>query len=76
MKTTLNIKKPTVRKVLPWLKILLAENEPADCLLFKEALEELPVSSRLSVVTQKNNHLPTKNKFMITGDSVIILDKK
>ena len=49
-------------------RILLADDDEADCLLFKEALEELPVSSHLSIVhdgdqlmeqlTQKGTKLP------------------
>ena len=50
------------------INILLAEDDEADCLLFKDALEELPVKCHLSVVnngeqlmdllTQKGNKLP------------------
>jgi CheY-like chemotaxis protein len=50
------------------INILLAEDDEADCLLFKDALEELPVSSHLSVVhngeqlmdelTKTGNQLP------------------
>jgi CheY-like chemotaxis protein len=50
------------------INILLADDDHADCLLFKEALEELPVSTRLTVVhngeqvmdelTKKENNLP------------------
>jgi CheY-like chemotaxis protein len=48
--------------------ILLADDDEADCLLFKEALEELPVSAHLTIVhngeqvieelTKKGNKLP------------------
>ena len=50
------------------LNILLADDDKADCLLFKEALEELPVSAHLTIVhngeqvieelTRKGNKLP------------------
>jgi len=50
------------------LHILLADDDEADCLLFKDALEELPVSARLTIVhngeelieelTKKGNKLP------------------
>jgi CheY-like chemotaxis protein len=50
------------------LNILLADDDPTDCLLFKDALEELPVSAHLTVVhngeqvievlTKKGNKLP------------------
>jgi CheY-like chemotaxis protein len=32
------------------IKILLADDDPADCILFKDALEELPVTAQLSIV--------------------------
>ena len=50
------------------INILLADDDKADCLLFKDALEELPVSARLTIVhngekvieelTKKGNKLP------------------
>ncbi|HMH33295.1 MAG TPA: response regulator [Puia sp.] len=50
------------------INILLADDDKADCLLFKDALEELPVSTRLIIVhngeqlieelTKKGNKLP------------------
>lgn len=50
------------------INILLADDDEADCLLFKEALAELPVSARLTIVhngeevieelTKKGNKLP------------------
>lgn len=50
------------------INILLADDDLADCLLFKDALEELPVSARLTTVyngeeaieelTKKGDHLP------------------
>ena len=50
------------------INILLADDDEADCLLFKEALEELPVSAHLTIVhngeqvieelTKKGNKLP------------------
>lgn len=50
------------------INILLADDDQADCLLFKDALEELPVSARLTIVhngeqvieelTKKGNKLP------------------
>ena len=55
---------PITRK----LNIYLADDDQADCLLFKEALEELPVSANLTTVqegeqlldllTQQGNKLP------------------
>ena len=50
------------------INILLADDDKADCLLFKDALEELPVSAQLTIVhngeelieelTKKGNKLP------------------
>ncbi len=50
------------------INILLADDDEADCLLFKEALEELPVSAHLTIVhngeqvieelTKKGNKMP------------------
>jgi CheY-like chemotaxis protein len=50
------------------INILLADDDQADCLLFKDALEELPVSAHLTIVsngeqvieelTKKGNKLP------------------
>ena len=50
------------------INILLADDDKADCLLFKDALDELPVSAQLTVVnngeqlieelTKKGNKLP------------------
>jgi CheY-like chemotaxis protein len=51
-----------------YLNILLADDDKADCLLFKDALEELPISANLTIVhngeqvieqlTKKENKLP------------------
>jgi|GEM_PF-1017248 len=32
------------------IKILLADDDPADCILFKDALDELPVTAHLAIV--------------------------
>jgi CheY-like chemotaxis protein len=61
----------TSHKFLPIqrkLNIFLADDDEADCLLFKEALEELPVSAKLTTfengeqlmerLTKKQNKLP------------------
>ena len=45
MKTTITMQ-PITRK----LNIYLADDDSADCLLFKEALEELPVTVNLTIV--------------------------
>ncbi len=36
------------------IDILLAEDDDDDCLFFKEALEELPISTKLTIVTDGN----------------------
>jgi len=65
--TSTKIKSPAKKKSRT-LNILLADDDKADCLLFKEALEELPLSTILSTVnngeklieaiTKKGNKLP------------------
>ncbi len=45
--------------------------KPADFSQLKKVIYEA-----LMLITQKNNPLPPKEKFMITGDSIIIPDKK
>lgn len=42
--------KDEFQKIASKLTILLADDDEADCLLFKEALEELPVQAQLVVV--------------------------
>jgi CheY-like chemotaxis protein len=68
MKTTSTKKKSIAKKILGKINILLADDDKADCLLFKEALEELPLSTRLTTVyngeqlieklTKKGNKFP------------------
>ena len=63
MKTTV-----VMQPILRTLNIYLTDDDDADCLLFKEALEELPVTTNLTIVhdgeqlldllTQKGNKLP------------------
>jgi len=50
MKTISIEKKPVIKDVTPKLNVLLADDDPADCLLFKDALEELPLSTHLATV--------------------------
>jgi CheY-like chemotaxis protein len=68
MKTATTKKKSITANSLPMINILLADDDNADCLLFKEALEELPLSTQLTTVkngeelietiTKKGNKLP------------------
>lgn len=67
MKTTSTMEKGA-KEILQKINILLADDDKADCLLFKEALEELPVSASLTMVhdgeqlveelTKEGNKLP------------------
>lgn len=67
MKTTSTMEKGA-KEILQKINILLADDDKADCLLFKEALEELPVSAYLTMVhdgeqlveelTKEGNKLP------------------
>ena len=45
--------------------------KPVDFLQLKKVIYEA-----LTLIMQKNNPLPREEKFMITGDSIIIPDKK
>lgn len=68
MKKTSTKKKSIGKEILRKINILLADDDKADCLLFKEALEELPLSASLTTVnngaqlmeaiTRKGNTLP------------------
>lgn len=68
MKSTSIEKTPSSEEVVRKINILLADDDEADCLLFKEALEELPLSTHLTtvyngeqlieVITKKGNKLP------------------
>ncbi|HLO56537.1 MAG TPA: response regulator [Saprospiraceae bacterium] len=82
------IKRNTELEKLPVIIISTASNEemvknvfnnaahyyickPADFSQLKKVIYEA-----LVLITQKNNPLPLKDKFIITGDSIIIPDKK
>ena len=59
---------PTASNISPVIDILLADDDHADCLLFKDALEELPLKTSLTIVyngeelidvlTQRENNFP------------------
>ncbi len=67
MKKT-STKKSAAKKISRSINILLADDDMADCLLFKDALEELPISAILNIVhngeqlieaiTKKGNKFP------------------
>jgi len=56
------------------IKILLADDDEADCLLFKEALEELPVSSSLSIVHNGEELMKELQKTGSNFPDVLFLD--
>ena len=68
MKTTSAQNKSSDTNTIRTITILLADDDNVDCLLFKEALEELPLSTHLTTVnngeqlieaiTKKGNKLP------------------
>ena len=68
MKNPSTKKNPTSKEIVRKINILLADDDEADCLLFKEALEELPLASHLTtvyngeqlieVITKKGSKLP------------------
>jgi len=56
------------------INILLAEDDMADCLLFKEALEELPVSATLTTVHNGEQLMHELNKKGSQLPDVLFLD--
>ncbi len=56
------------------LQILLADDDNADCLLFKEALEELPVYAELSIVHNGEQLLEKITKNAAYFPDVLFLD--
>ncbi len=68
MKTKSPAKTSAAIKSAPSINILLADDDKADCLLFREALEELPISAKLTtvhngeqlmeIITRQGNKLP------------------
>jgi len=56
------------------LNIVLAEDDEADCLLFKEALEELPLSAQLTIVHDGEQLLSLLEKPGTKLPDVIFLD--
>lgn len=58
----------------PQLNILLADDDNADCQLFKEALEELPVSAHLTIVHNGEQVIEELNKNANNLPDVLFLD--
>lgn len=56
------------------INILLADDDPADCLLFKEALSELPVSAHLTIVNNGEQVIEEISKKGSTLPDVLFLD--
>ena len=55
-------------------KILLADDDPDDCLFFKEALEELPVTSNLTTVHDGEQLMQYLNLLPSEVPDVLFLD--
>ncbi len=60
--------------ILQKLNILLADDDPADCLLFKNALEELPVSVHLNIVHNGDQATELLSKKRSKLPDVLFLD--
>lgn len=56
------------------VNILLADDDDSDCLLFKEALEELPVSSRLTIVHDGDDLMSELTKEVSKLPDILFLD--
>lgn len=56
------------------INILLADDDSADCLLFKDALEELPVSANLTIVNNGEQLMEEISKKGSTLPDVLFLD--
>ena len=56
------------------INILLADDDEADCLLFKEALEELPVSAHLTIVHNGEQLIDELTKEKSKLPDVLFLD--
>jgi len=56
------------------INILLADDDKADCLLFKDALEELPVSARLTIVHNGEQVIEELTKIGNKLPDVLFLD--
>lgn len=58
----------------PNINILLADDDLADCLLFKEALEELPITAQLNIVYNGEELLEELSKKETILPDVLFLD--
>lgn len=56
------------------INILLADDDKTDCLLFKDALEELPVSARLTIVQNGEQTIKELTKVGSKLPDVLFLD--
>ena len=54
--------------------ILLADDDKDDCMLFKDALEELPLSTSLAIVHNGEQLMHFLNTQMATPPNVLFLD--
>ncbi len=74
MKKTSTTKKSIAKKILRKINILLADDDKADCLLFQEALGELPISTRLTTVNNGEQLMETITKKGSKLPDVLFLD--
>ncbi len=56
------------------IKILLADDDLGDCMLFKDALEELPISTRLTIVHNGEQVVEELNREGMKLPDVLFLD--
>ncbi len=56
------------------IKILLADDDLGDCMLFKDALEELPISTRLTIVHNGEQAVEELNREGMKLPDVLFLD--
>ena len=74
MKTPSTKKKSVSNPISRTITILLADDDKTDCLLFKEALEELPVSTLLNLVHNGEQLIEELNKKTNKLPDIIFLD--
>ena len=74
MKTHSTQNKSDDLTILKPINILLADDDKGDCLLFKEALEELPLSTNLTIVNNGEELIELITKKGKTFPDVLFLD--
>lgn len=74
MKTPSTNKNSDSKKISPTINILLADDDQADCLLFKEALSELPLNTNLTIVGNGEQLIDAITEKGIKLPDVLFLD--